>query len=34
MMDLLKEASGLPQKYSKVGFIINRMKPIKTQKLL
>lgn len=34
MMYLLKTANQLPDKYNKVGFIINNLKPIKTQKLL
>lgn len=34
MMSVLKNASGLPDKYNKAGYIINQLKPVKTQKLL
>lgn len=34
MMELLKKADELPAKYNKLGYIINQLKPIKTQKLL
>lgn len=33
MMVILKEANGLPSQYSKIGFIINKLKVVKTQKL-
>lgn len=33
-MSLLKDTNNLPSKYNKIGFIINKLKPVKTQKLL
>ena len=34
MMEVLSKANSLPDKYNKVGYIINQLKPKKTQKLL
>lgn len=33
-MEILKVADSLPDKYNKLGYIVNKLKPIKTLKLL